>query len=147
MADNKKDPVREFLESYWELRRETDRLDRRVYELTVQCENVTAKYTGMPRGGGGSSTTAWDALIEAKALAEARLVESLRREVEIEDFVDTIPNKVYRQLLRYRYLEDLTWETIGNLMHYHPVHVRLRLHGAALNAAREKWEEREEQNS
>lgn len=136
-----RDPVREFLESYWEVRREADRLDRRVEELTCQCENITSKYGGMPRGGGGSSSmTAWDALIEAKNRVEAKLLEYLKREAEVEAFIDSLDNKLHRQVLRYRYLEELDWETIGELTNYYPDHVRRRIHGAALNAAREKWE-------
>jgi hypothetical protein len=143
-----KDPVREFLESYWELRRESDRLSRRIEELTCQCENMTAKYGGMPRGGGGGSAAAvWDALIEAKDRVNARLIESLQREAEIEAFIDSIPNKLHRQILRCRYLEGLHWQEIETRVNYYHGHVRRYLHGAALQAARRKWQEREEQKS
>lgn len=145
MASEERDPVREFLESYWEANRESDRLERRIEELTCQCEHITAKYGSIPGGGGGgnSSMTTWDALIEAKNRYLAKLAESLRLEAEVEKFINSLDNRLYRAVLRYKYLEEMRWEEIGDRVHYNPDHVRRRIHGAALNAARKKWEERE----
>ena len=141
MINEERDPVREFLESYWEARREAERLDQRVEELTCQCESVTAKYDCMPRGGGGSATNVWDALIEARSRAEATLIEYLTREKEVEDFISSLDNKCHRQVLRYRYLAEMKWEEIGERMNYTPRHVWQFLHPAALRTARQKWEE------
>lgn len=142
MTNENKDPMREFLESYWEARRESERLGQRVKELTSQSENITSKYGISPRGGGGSEKSVWDALIESKNRVEEKLVESLEREAAVEEFIDSLDNELYRELLRYRYLSGLTWADIGELLNYNPDHARRRLHGEALNAARLKWEEK-----
>ena len=137
MTKEVRDPVREFLESYWETRR-----DRRVEELTCQCESITSKYGVTPRGGSGrSSVSVWDALIEAKDRVEAKLVESLKLEAAIEDFIDALDNPLHRELLRYRYLEGLSWEDVGEHINRNPDYARRELHGAALQAARKKWRE------
>lgn len=149
MTNEVRDPVREFLSSYWEARREEARLKRRAEELTCQCESITAKYGGVPRGGGGGNTTmtAWDALIEAKSRVDRKIVEWAKLEAEIEAFISSLDDPSHREVLRYRYLEGLWWEDIGARMNYHPDHVRRRIHGAALQAARQKWEEREAQKA
>jgi DNA-directed RNA polymerase specialized sigma24 family protein len=147
LQTNTQDPVREFLDSYWEAKREEKRMRRRLAELSARCEKMTQNISGMPRGGGGDSSSAWDALIEAKIAADEQLKYWLRLEKEIESFIDSLSERTHRELLRYRYLESLKWETIGDLMSYNPDYVRMRLHGQALNAAREKWKEREEQNA
>jgi DNA-directed RNA polymerase specialized sigma24 family protein len=104
---------------------------------------MTQNISGMPRSGGGDSSSAWDALIEAKIEADEQLKYWLRLEKEIESFIDSLSERTHRELLRYRYLESLKWETIGDLMSYNSDYVRMKLHGQALNAAREKWKERE----
>ncbi len=138
MQDVKRaDPAREFLGSYWELRNEHGRLERKIEELESQCQKVTAKY-GAGIGGSGGRNSVWDALIEARERAGVKLTETLSREAEVERFIERIPEKRCRQLLRYRYLELLSWERIAKEMGYCTRQLR-RLHGKALQAARKLW--------
>jgi DNA-directed RNA polymerase specialized sigma24 family protein len=140
------EPVKEFLCSYWEARLEEKRLRRRAAELTSQCEKMTARYGYSPGGGGGGANSVWDALVEAKDRVDEKLKFYLKREAEVEEFLNSLRTPLYRQILRYRYLEKLKWETIGTMLDYHPDHVRQDLHKYALREARAKWKEREEQN-
>lgn len=139
MKKETRDPVREFLDSYWEMRMESARLQRRIEELTVQTERVTAQLTGMPRGGGDGANLVWDALIDTKDRAGKTLKDALDREAEIEEFISMLDGPILRQLLRYKYLELLTYEQIAKEMNYSERHVR-RLHGRALQEARRVWE-------
>lgn len=135
-----KEPVRSFLESYWELRKEHKRLERKIKELESQCQSVTAKYSAVPGGGGGNGHSAWDALVEARERAEAKLTETLYREAEIEQFINRLSKPAYRQVLRHKYLELLNWEPIAEILHYSIRHTQ-RLHDDALDAARVLWEQ------
>lgn len=139
MMNETKDPVREFLDSYWEMRKESARLERRIEELSAQTERVTAQLTGMPRGGGDGANLVWDALIDTKDRAGKNLKAVLDREAEIEEFILMMEGPLLRQLLRYKYLELLTYEQIAAEMNYSERHVR-RLHGRALQEARRTWE-------
>ena len=134
------DPVREFLNSYWELRKEHGRLERKIRELESQSQNVTAKYGAMPGGGGGNGNSVWDALVEARKRAGAKLAETLYREADIEQFINSLPEPAHRMLLKYRYLELMNWEPIAKKMNYSDRQVR-RIHGEALQAARKLWKE------
>lgn len=141
-----KDPVRDYLESYWELRKEHERLERKVEELESQCQSVTAKLNAVPGGGGGRSNDTWDALVEARDRASQQLTETLYREAEIEQFINSLGEPRHRQLLKHRYLELLDWEPIADLLHYTVRHAH-RIHGEALEAARALWnKEQEEKN-
>lgn len=140
MEEKKHDPVREFLNSYWELRKEHRRLERKIEELESQCQSVTAKYSALPGGGGGNGNSAWDALVEARERAGAALTKTLYREADIEQFINSLPEPRYRVLLKYRYLELLNWEPIAKKMNYSERQLR-RLHGRALQAARKLWKE------
>jgi len=133
-----KDPVRGFLESYWELRKEHKRMERKIEELESQCQSVTAKLNATPGGGGSRSNAAWDALVEARDRAGQQLAETLYREAEIEQFINRLSKPVYRQLLKYKYLELLDWEQLADKLHYTTRHAQ-RLHGEALEEARQLW--------
>lgn len=133
-----KDPVRGFLESYWELRKEHERLERKIEELESQCQSVTAKLNAVPGGGGSRSNDTWDALVEARGRAGQQLAETLYREAEIEQFINSLSEPVHRQLLKHRYLELMDWETIADILHYTVRHT-LRKHGDALEESRQIW--------
>jgi hypothetical protein len=138
MPEEKMDPVRAFLGSFWEMRKEQTRLERKIEELESQSESVTAKLSASPGGGSGRSNAVWDALIEARERAEAKLAEALRRSQEIEQFIDRMPTSIYRVILRLRYLERLEWQPIADQLGYERRQIT-RIHGAALEEAREVW--------
>lgn len=139
MYEKIEDPVKEFLSSYWEMKKESKRLARKIEELTCQCESATARLTGMPRGGSGTVNAAWDALADANTRADENLRDALAREAEIENFIDSVPGAKLRQVLRCRYLELMGWQGIADELGYVERHVR-RLHGEALQEARRVWE-------
>ena len=136
------DPVRRFLLSYREAVYEHRRMDRKIEELETQCLKVTAKYGVIPGGGGGNGNTVWDALVMAKAKAAEKLAEMLKREAEVEQFIDSIPSSLHRGILRMRYLELQNWGPICVKLNYSERQMR-RHYDDALQAARELWWARE----
>jgi DNA-directed RNA polymerase specialized sigma subunit len=52
-------------------------------------------------------------------------------EIDIYKRLDMMDNQSERELLQYRYIDDMTWEQIAKVLSYDVRHV-YRLHGAAL---------------
>ena len=135
------DPVRDFLDGYWEAQKESARLERRIEQLDAQSRNITSRLSGMPRGGGSGGITAiWDALADARTRAEENLRATLQRERDIEEFISRIEAPKLRTLLRLRYLELRPWLDIARELE-HERRYTMRLHGQALAAARTLWAE------
>ena len=138
--------VQLFLFSYEEAKLEVERLERRALELESQCNKMAAQYDSSPRGGGGGSRNAtWDAYCEAIDRVEAQKREYLRIEAEVESFIRRLPTQVYRQLLRHYYLECLTFERVGEVIHRSERYTRQLHEDALLEAERvwRKWKEKE----
>lgn len=153
MLEDKHDPVRQFLSSYWELRKEQARMEQKIEELEAQCQSITAKIRATPGCGGGRNNDLWDTLVEARSRAGKKLADTMQRSEEIEQFVDGLTEEAigeyltgkermmlpkYRILLKYRYLEFLDWQPIAKLMGYELRHI-YRIHGQALEACRLRW--------
>lgn len=136
--------VQSFLFSYDEAAHEVARLERRAEELASQCNKLAAQYGGAPRsGGGGSHNATWDAYCEAIDRVEKQKREYLQREAEVEAFIRRMRTPVYRQILRYYYLELLTWEKVGERIGYSERHAR-ELHDGALVEAQRLWDKLKE---
>lgn len=135
--ENEKDAVIVFLESYLALRREVARMEEKIKDLEALCYRSTAQITGMPGGGSGSKAV-WDTLADTRSKALATMQTAVERSQEIEDFVDRIENETYRAILKYKYLDGLTFVQIAGKLYYTERHLR-RLHGYAKDAARELW--------
>ena len=127
--------TREYLEQVKPLAISARRQREKVERLEAVCYKMTSIASGMPHGGGGDKSDAWAALGDELGIYQARLVEQLRKEHEIEDFLTQIPTVRYRELLAARYIDICTWEEVGDILGCSDRHAK-RLHGAALNEAR-----------
>ena len=139
------DPVREFLESArWE-RSRAARLAKKIAQITTQVEHITPSYSGMPGGGSVDVSAAWTYLAQLKIEYEEELDKSERRIKEVSTFIDSLPTPEYREILAWRYGLGLPWPAVlegvkAAGLYYTERHL-FRLHGLALNEAREKWKE------
>lgn len=145
------DDVREFLESARWAHAKAARLSRKVEDLETQVLRVTPAYTGMPKGGGGDSSKAWVILAQLRDEYLQEKVRAERLEKEVSDFIDTLEVPEHREVLHLRYCERLHWPEVVDRMHtdgvyYSDRHV-FRIHGRALNEAREKWKEKNYEES
>lgn len=145
------DPVREFLESArWE-RLRAARLAKRVAQITTQVEHITPSYSGMPGGGSIDVSAAWTYLAQVRLEYEEQLDKSERRIKEVSEFIDTLPTPEYREILAWRYGLGLRWtevrEGIKAAGMYYTERQIFRLHGQALNEAREIWRETHNEES
>lgn len=142
--DNR-DPVREYLNSVLESRMEIKRVRRKLDLLEARALNVTSQLTGMPRGGSSDRDAVLAALADATADYYRRLAEAEQHELNVLQFIDAIPDQMQRIILKLRYIDRKRWpgvlselERFGEQMDRATM---FRLHGKALNAARELYKE------
>lgn len=143
-----RDDCRAYLESYREAVSEVARMRDDHARLLEAATSITAHWSATP--GGGHDSGGRDRLLASLADADSktleRAAEALRRKEDIEHFIDALPTPNYRIILRLRYLRLLSWDRIGRELSrmgidYADSHL-FRLHGQALNQARELWAER-----
>lgn len=129
--------AKEYLLQYKDAQREVDRLINERARWIARATKVTPTYTGMPHGGSGEDRMQ-DAVERLSEVEEAlnekidKLVD-LRREVEA--VVSTIGDPRLETILRYRYIDCMSFEKIAVIMDYSYDHV-VRLHGWALKRCR-----------
>ena len=127
-------------ESAWEARR----CARRVRELESACTRMTARAGTAPGGGTCAHEDAWIALAEAREEAHARMRAALTRYREVELFLDKLPTREVRAVMRRRYLEGLSWTEVGRACArdgvYYAERQIYRLHAQGVREARSLWE-------
>ena len=104
---------------------------RRYREL---AERRTAVYRDTPGGGRRCSSSVEEyvvKIIDLEREIDRRIDEYVDLTREIETAIDKVGDDRYRDILRYRYINDWSWERIAQEMHYDERWVR-RLHGWAL---------------
>lgn len=145
------DECRAWLESHRELRVEANRLWNRHLRLADQATRMTSQISAVPGGGGSDREKLLAALADSDGEAVEKYAQAEDRMHEIEDFIDQLPTRSSRIILRYRYIELLRWQDIEkamakNHMNYTLDHI-YRMHGAALKEARRAWNERSKSNA
>ena len=139
------DPVREFLDSAKDAHARAQMLSRKVAELTAQVERITPSYSGMPSGGGGDSSSAWVALAQLRSSYLEEKIKAETLEKSVSDFIETLPTPENRVVLHLKYCERLRWPEVMKGMreagyYFSDRHI-YRIHGNALDEARERWKE------
>lgn len=122
--------TRELLKSYRDLKLERDQLEILIgnLEQTLYAPR-SPNLSGMPRSGSGSQT-------ENAVIRHADLMNQYKRKTDelakvirtIEKAIDCLQSKE-RTLMRLYYVEGMTWEEVGTVMHYswsqlHRIHAR-----------------------
>lgn len=145
--DNRTDPVREFLGSVRGARIIQDRCKRKVDEINAQCQNLTARMSGMPGGGSGDKHMdgLWAALADQRTIYLLQYAEAERTAAAVELFLRDIPEPLHRSILSLRYVDLLDWpdvvEELKKSKVYYSERQIYRFHGDALQAARLLWAE------
>ncbi len=100
--------AQQFLESALQCRLEQDRLLERIGYMRTRCLKITPTLSAVPGGGNADAQALWAALADE----ERRLTQLLQDELEharaVEAFIDMLPTPIYREILKYRYLDFLT---------------------------------------
>lgn len=151
MSINLSDPVRVFLSSVAEARIEARRLRFRRQRLEAAATRVTANITGMP-GGGGDRERLLVQLADLQDDCERARLQAEHQEERVAAFINMLQDPVSRVILKLRYCECLPWlladrpkRTVqGEMAKVGYVYEKsqlYRLHGKALNEARELYKE------
>ena len=144
MEVSARDPVREYLNSVLEARMEIKRLQHKVAQLEAQATKTTTIITGMPMGGNADRDAVLAVLADLTAEYQEKIVAAEKHERDVNLFIDSLPSSDVRALLRLRYVEGFGWRKVLTALNKYGFHVSernmFRLHGKALNEARERYE-------
>ena len=86
----------------------------------------------MPKGGGSDRADLYVKMIDYSNEINGQIDEYVDIRKDIEAVINTVQDLTLRTLLRYRYIDGLTWEQIAVTMNYCYMQV-CRMHGMALN--------------
>jgi hypothetical protein len=122
------------LNQYREAEAEAARLDLEITRLYSCAERATMVLKRTSGGGGDGRTLerAVEAIVDMADKLGAERLKAIRLRREIEDAIASVPDGRLRMLLRYRYIDGMTWERIAVNMNFDARWVR-RLHGQALD--------------
>lgn len=129
--------VKEFLKSYREFEQRIDqRLDEHA-KLKARAERITSVMTEMPKYHGMSR----EDIIVKKVQLEIDIEDDLKKYKEmrkrVEDVIGTLKNPTWQAVMRYRYINGLTFEDIALSLGNDIRHI-YRVHGWALEELRKK---------
>jgi DNA-directed RNA polymerase specialized sigma subunit len=129
--------VKEFLVSFREFEKYIDqRLDEHA-RLKARAERITSMMSEMPRYNGLSR----EDIIVKKVQLEIDIEDDLKKYKEmrkrVEDVISQLSNKKWQIIMRYRYINGLTFEDIALSLGNDIRHI-YRVHGWALEELRKK---------
>lgn len=121
-----------ILLEYQAIERRINRLQAEKQGWMEKATAVTPVLSDMPKGGG---TDKIQNAVCRIADIEADINREIDRQIDLRARIETaicaIPDGRLRDLMRYRYMDGITWEQIAVEMHYSYVHI-CRMHGRAL---------------
>ena len=124
----------------YELRQYRD-ISREIEQLREQQAGLirlVKEHDGQPRGSGISDPTgkAGATMATISSRIDDLLVRLLELRDEIERAIEHLPPRE-RMLMRYYYIDCMTWEQVAERMHYSRQHT-LRLHGSILGKLKDE---------
>ena len=140
-----KSQVQRTLESVSELRGQVQRIRAKILELEGRCAYQTGSYGVRLRGSGLTTEEVWALLSDERERLSIQLEKLLQLERLIELRIDSLPRSTWRLVLRYRYLDNLSFGQIRERLLldtnrcYSNVQI-YRIHRAALEALEAQWD-------
>jgi hypothetical protein len=125
--------AKEYLLRYKWAKREAQDIELRITQLRLRYGAPSAiNYSDMPKAHGSSDLS--DYMVQLERLTDY-LFEKYQKCIGIETDIymrlDEMTDQTEREVLRYRYIDGLTWEQIGERMSYSRRNIT-RIHGRAL---------------
>lgn len=107
-----------WLKSYRGMVAEIQRLQREIERWHSIAEKVTQTFSAVrfTVPDGSRIETAVEKIDTLRDSLAAKLEDLIRRRIQIEHAIDAVEDDRLRQLLRYRYLDWMTFETISEKM-------------------------------
>lgn len=108
-----------YLLRYHSISLEIEQLKFSLERLQDKAERTTSILRDMPRGGKVEDMSDLIAKkIELEKYVKEMLLAALETRIEIENVIKLISNPEYRAILRYKYIENMTFEEIAEKTMY-----------------------------
>ena len=133
-VENLREQIKRKLHSYIDLKYERQQLEHQLNQLRATAEAPRSQaMDGMPHGSGGGDAMASIVaeLVELQKKYEIKLLKLIEMQATIEVMIEKLES-TERQLMRFRYIEGLPWETVCVAMNYSWRQTH-RIHGQALD--------------
>ena len=125
--------AKEYLQQYKHIQREIEDIDRRMAQIRLKYAAPSAiNYSDMPKA--HIQTDLSDYIVKMDELTDYMISKYTRLrgiEVDIYKRVDRMENQKERELLRYRYIDGMTWTEIADALDTTERNVYF-IHGRAL---------------
>ncbi len=124
---------KKWLLEYRKLDQDIERDMEELQRWKSRAEKITSSVSDMPKGGnqGDRLQLAVDRICELEERLNGKIDAAVKRRKEMEAAIATVEDRTLQLLLRYRYIDGMTWEQIAVKMNY-DYRWTLRLHGRAL---------------
>ena len=124
---------KKWLLEYRKLDQDIERDMEELQRWKSRAEKITSSVSDMPKGGnqGDRLQLAVDRICELGERLNGKIDAAVKRRKEMEAAIATVEDRTLQLLLRYRYIDGMTWEQIAVKMNY-DYRWTLRLHGRAL---------------
>ena len=122
-----------YLSRYIPLSGRINRMLEEQYRWKCLAMKVTQNFSPTPGGGesGSPIERPMDKVDELERKITQAIDELADIRMEIEAVLGQLDDDTLRELMKYRYIDGLTWEQVAKKMHYSWRHT-CRLHGEAL---------------
>jgi hypothetical protein len=126
--------AKEYLQRYKDTQREIEDLDYRMAQLRLKYAAPSAiNYSDMPKAHNTEHDLS-DYMAKMDEMTDYMISKYTRlRGIEVDIYLrlDRMENQNERELLRFRYIDNMTWEQIASRMGFDVRHI-YRIHGCAL---------------
>ena len=126
--------AKEYLQQYRSIQREIEDIDRRMAQIRLKYAAPSAiNYSDMPKAHNSEHDLS-DYIVKMDELTDYMISKYTRlRGIEVDIYmrVDRMENQKERELLRYRYIDGMTWTEIADALDTTERNVYF-IHGRAL---------------
>ena len=126
--------AKEYLQQYRRIQREIEDIDRRMAQIRLKYAAPSAiNYSDMPKAHNSEHDLS-DYIVKMDELTDYMISKYTRlRGIEVDIYmrVDRMENQKERELLRYRYIDGMTWTEIADALDTTERNVYF-IHGRAL---------------
>jgi len=125
---------KQYLRRYQAINADINQMCEELSEWRTKATKITPTISDMPKSNGGENRLqgAVDHIVEIESKINARIDELVQAREEVLRVIEDVEDPDLRLLLKYRYINGLTWEKLAVEMSYTYRNV-LYLHGKALN--------------
>ena len=108
------------LEEYRILKLEIKELMEELQEI-LNCTIGSPSISGIPIPKVTTTSTVEKTAqkrLKLQTILSKKLDKRLKKQIEIEDFLETVEDTDVRLIIRYRFIQGLDWQVVGKKMHF-----------------------------